>query len=61
MTLGIARGFRVESWRRRRRWPASLAGVAGRRRWPASLDGVAGRRRWLASLAGVAGRLAGES
>ena len=48
MALGIARGFRVESWRRRRRWRASLAGVAGGRRWRASLGGVAGRRRWAA-------------
>ena len=56
MALGIARGFRVESRRRRRRWATSLGGVAGRRRWAASLGGVTGRRRWAASLAGVAGR-----
>ena len=36
------RGFRVESLRRRRRWRASLAGVAGGRRRRASLAGVAG-------------------
>ena len=41
MALGIARGFRVGSWRRRRRWVASLDGFAGRRRWAASLGGVA--------------------
>ena len=38
---------RAESSRRRRRWRASLAGVAGGRRWRASLMGVAGGRRWL--------------